>query len=70
MVTKTYLKPIYLPNYETVVTVVTIVKVTTVVKNFLHQTIFFNKKLFTTTNIFHRRKKTAPATPSLLKYAT
>ena len=57
MVTKTYIKPTYLPTYVTVVTIVTVVTVVTVVKVvtvvtkvtffFFQQTKFFNNKKFT-----------------------
>ena len=53
MVTKTYLKPTYLPTYVTVVTVVTLRTVVTVVKQPLF---FYLKKLIsTTTKTFHKK---------------
>ena len=52
MVTKTYLKPTYLPTYATVVTVVTVVTEVAVVTH----SFFSFKKLFSATHFFHREK--------------
>ena len=51
MVTKTYLKPSYLPTYVTVVTVVTVVTIMTVVTLVTVVTVVIKKKLFEEKNL-------------------
>ena len=59
MVTKTYLKPIYLPTYATVMTVMTVETVVTVVKVVTVVTVVTlvtvgTRKLFPPKNCFHQ----------------
>ena len=52
MVTKTYLKPTYLPTYATVLTVVTVV---TAVKVMTVVTVETKKNFFSPNNVFHQK---------------